>query len=330
MRASFKTLLAISAAALLTACGGGGATSPTTQNQNLNAATDASFTNAGVFVPSAATSATFNLVNCKYSGGPFNSVNAGTASLIINANGNMTFSHPGEGALALAPFSQTLAADTASEAELQISASSGETSNRYSAYLLNVINASGATGAGVTEIRFNFNPGHDYINFPDPTSAHQVRYLTPGIELICSFSNPTVMTADFGNFNSRIAVVSSGILTANQQNTTGTALNPLATLAGGNATWTNARNGATDRYSRLNVATGQISAGTTSSGAFTPIDIATELLPANGANAPFYSERKEGNTKTIDFRVGGGIKSTKFTVYSGTDLFPFATFNGAR
>lgn len=335
MKTSFKTLLTLSAAVLLAACGGGDAAAPSAipnlnTNPNLVATTEASFSNAGVFVPNASSSATFNLVNCKYSGDVVTSVNAGTATLIITANGNMTFNHPGDAVLALAPISRTLSASTASEAELQISASAGETSNRYSAYLLNVIGASGSKGDSVDEIRFNFNPSHDYINFPDPTSAQRVRYSTSGIELECGFANGTVMTSNFGNFNARIAAATAGIVTANQQNTTGTARNPLATLAYGYATWTNDRSGGTDRYSRLNFVTGQLLAGASASGVFTPIDIAAELLPSNGANSPFYSERKEGITKTIDFRVNGGIKNTRFDIISGTDLLPFANYNSLR
>ena len=322
MKTSIHILTAICAAALLAACGSGGslpassgaAPSPTPEPvpvpMPVQPAATSNVANLGVFVPSASTSVSFNLNDCRYTGATFTNVLAGNGNgtLEINANGNMTFIHAGDGGLALQPINTTINASTAYQAELQISAEAGNTSNRYLGYLLDSV--------GGTEISFGFNPDHDYVAFPGSSNTHGVRFDGNQGSLSCMFVSNSSMTANFGDFNARIASIVSGV-NASQ------GAYPVATIANGFATWENGSN----KYARINLSTGELSAGTTVNGTFTPANIASSLLPSNGNNSPRYEEKKEGSGYTIEFREnrnsrGTAIQGYLFNVAGGFDLRP--------
>jgi hypothetical protein len=325
MKNTMNSLLAISAAAMLAACGGGGGSSggsgdgSNTANPNPAAPSSAqAHASPGVFVASGQTSASFNLVNCQFrsfSGSGFIPLNPSTATLRIDANGDMTFSHAGQSSPLVPAVSETIVASTASEAAVEVSSNARVAEYYYDASL--------------EDDRTSRSMSLRY--YPDPGSVRKfVQINLDGDEYECNFDPAIRLTANFGDYNARIAAITSGITTTNQSVPV-SSISPQAGFASPLANWQNETSSASNRI-QLAIDTGVVSASTQGNTAYTPIDLAQALDLANAANEPNYRERRfldrSGRPiKQVSFSDNrSGYQNFNFQVYSGTDLIPFFSY----
>ncbi|NJS35975.1 MAG: hypothetical protein HC765_05265 [Brachymonas sp.] len=322
MNRTFKFLLAASAAALLAACGGGGGggTETSTQgnssnNNNPSAPSTAHIANAGIYVPSGASAISLNLTNCTYYN---NSSSLGTpanqATLAINSNGDMTFVYPAQ-PTGVPTVNRTNILAGSSDALISVSRRTGDGADRYTGY--------------VTEdnhtIDFAFNPALSTWTTAPANSAHKVTYSTPsGASYECTFTSGSSISADFGDFNARIARITSGVTTTNQ-NVAASLNNPQVVLANGIATWINNDYDANGIAARLNLSTGEISTSSLLNGSYTPVNIRANI---NSNDFPSYSEQRFSNTLSINIAgATSDIDNVRFTVYGGNDLVPEAVYD---
>ena len=318
MKKILGALLTISAAALLVACGGGSDTvatapaQPTAHAQPAAPAVPASASplagSAGVFVASGQASTTISLIACTTSGVPARvALNPSTASLRIDANGDMTFTYAGSNSPLIPTLAQTIVSSTALEATLGVSAdASSTTENFYDAYLEDTNN----------NITLRFYLGG--------TKRVQFRSNTPSIDVECNIDPTTVVSANFGDFNARIAAVTSGVTSVSTSSTSATFASPVAT-------WQN--NSAQPLVqTRLNITTGVLERTPPLGGNFSPLqNIAQIIAPANGANEPSYSEvrgtDRNGPFQEISYSESpNGNNDFTFRVRSGTQLIPSARY----
>ena len=321
MKKISSTLLAVSAAAMLAACGGGddvvgvdpapvapvAAVVPVVPTP-----TTPLIGNAGVFVPSNQSAARINLSHCRYtpqqaSVQPITI--GGFASLQIAPNGDMTFAQDGDTANSVAAISQTIVASSASEAKLEIAVTNSTTQQYdYNAGLID----SNQTDA----VQFQFDSNYGYTS-TGPVRSHNVDFRVGNTQFYCGIVSGAVVTANFGDFNSRIAAATSGIRSIRAP-----IAYPQLRVDIPSSCLYEWQNHATNmtHYIRLNASTGEISAATSAAGTYTPINLAGELITANGANRPAYKERKDSSGQYISFDTAqpGSIKNFSFMVNANT------------
>lgn len=312
MKNTINSLLAISAVAMLAACGGGGNSDQGNipQTNTNTPAVASTFANMGVFAPSGQ-SISMNLVNCTTFVFPGRTpLIPSTATLVINATGDVTFNYAGSSSPLIAPVSQTISASNAVEAKLELSASPGFSENFYDAYI--------EDNAGY-QVNLRY--------YPDGTGKYVIYRSSsaPQTEITCDLDSSVVLSASMGNYNARIAAATAGITTANQFVAVSSNF-PTVTLASPSATWQNDMADA-NVLTRLNINTGEVAVSTSAGGGFTVTDIGQLVLPANGSIEPNYSELfaadRSGRTYR-EFRYSDNLTIDKrnfsFRITSGTDL----------
>jgi hypothetical protein len=318
MKISIHNLTAICAVALLSACGGGGNSTPPANTQSPpQAETPVTppaapaaqpLASAGVFVAAGQASATIGLSGCSTTGFPTRApLNPSTASLRIDANGDLTFNYAGSNSPLIPAINQTIVSSTADNAELYVSASQGFTENFYDANLEDTDNT--------ITLRY----------YPDGTGKYvQYNRSSTSINIECNIDPSVVISANMGNINARIAAVTSGVTAVSSSNTTTSFSSPTAT-------WQNSNTDANVR-AQLNITTGQVSVANQPGGVFTSLDIASLIAPSNGINQPGYSEQRgigrNGPFSEISYGDNDLNSNNRFffTVDSNSALIPRAQY----
>jgi hypothetical protein len=324
MKTSIHALAAVCAAALLSACGGGGNSAVPASAQSPApvappvappaAPMAQTLASPGVFVPSGQASTSISLVNCTTNGfsGPV-ALNPSQASLRIDANGDMTFTYAGSSSASIPAIAQTIVASTANEAKLEVSASpnlgSGPsfTENFYDATLEDASN---------TTITLRY--------YPDGTGKYVWFESSTINQIQCDMAATTVVSANFGDFNVRIAAATSGVTSVSSANATATFVSPIAT-------WQN-DTVIPSAQTRLNINTGVVERTPSAGGTFTALNIGQLVDPTNGSNAPYYSEERKSDRNGPYQRISynddtrGTNNNFSFRVNSGTSLNPFLQY----
>ena len=312
MRTFSKLSLTVIALATLAACGGGGGSGPTATASGAQGTASAG--SVGVFLAGSATSATYNLDNCRHvetpagGGNPFTTTGSGNgllATVSIDSAGAIRFTMPAAGAFLAIDNSFT--ATTNNSQNFAITRSS----NGNLGYEFFAESGSGTVQKNITAsyTPASYSPGalgsSNQVGFVDKNN-------TRTIEVTCLYAADPAITPNFTDYNARIA---RAITTVNAVGST----SANQTLAAGVATWDNKDSGtASDSaWARLNLSTGQLSSGSAQAGPYTDFNIATALA---GTPESSYKETITGSVPLFQISQNSSLNKFQFSVDPTTQL----------